>query len=468
MDRLGPLDAAFLYAEDEDPHTSMAIASVGIFAGPPPSQAEFSAAYASRLHLVPRYRQRVRKVPFDLGPPVWVDDPHFDLGWHLRRTALPAPGTDAALNRLLARLMAQRLDRDRPLWETWVVEGLDGGRWALVSKVHHCMVDGVSGTELYHLLLSPTPTTEELPTIPPSTPFGAPPSDLRLLVDAAVQLGTIPLRQLGLLRQVLARPGDGLARLGSTTRGLFALTGAALPAPSSSLIGASGQQRKYASTVLRMRDVKLIGRHFGVTVNDVALAVVTSGFRALLASREERCDPTKVRSLVPVSVRPPGTEGELANKVSCLLVDLPVHLDDPVSRLQAAHAAVQSARSRGEAVAGAAIVDLAERQPYVAVSALLRTVFQLPQRSVVTVTTNVPGPSQPLYLLGRQMLRLLPYVPIAEGVRIGVAILSYCDELAIGVTADYDSGDGLDLFLAAVQQDLQALLDAATTGVVSA
>jgi WS/DGAT/MGAT family acyltransferase len=462
MERLGPLDAAFLEAEDEDRHTSMAIASVGIFAGPPPSQADFVAAYASRLPLVPRYRQRVRRIPFDLGPPVWADDPHFEIGWHLRRTALPAPGTEAALHELLARLMSQRLDRDRPLWETWVVEGLDGDRWALISKVHHCMVDGVAGTELYHLLLSSTPAIEDLPLVDPSAPPGPAPSDLPLLLDAAWKLGLTPIRQLALVRHAISRPQETLSRLSASARGLLALSGAAVPVNASSLIGPTGQQRRYDASGLRMHDVKRIGKHFGVTVNDVALAVVTAGFRALLSARGEACTPTTVRSLVPVSVRAPGAERELANKVSCLLVDLPVHLDDPVDRLQAVHAGVRRARERGEAVAGAALVEFAEHEPFVAVSPLLRTAFRLPQRSVVTVTTNVPGPRQPLYLLGRQMLRLLPYVPIADGVRLGVAILSYCDELAIGVTADYEHGGGADVLLRAAQRDLRALVSAAT------
>jgi len=462
MDRLGPLDAAFLEAEDADRHTSMAIASVAVFAGPSPSYEEFSAAYASSLPLIPRYRQRVRRIPFDLGPPVWVDDPHFDLSWHLRRTALPAPGADADLHRLLARVMAQRLDRDRPVWEAWLVEGLDGDRWALISKVHHCMVDGVAGTELYHLLLSPSPTIEDLPYVALAAPSRSAPSDFRLLLDAGLQLGLIPFRQLALLRRGIGRPREALSRLNASAHGLFALSGAAVPASSSSLIGVTGQQRRYDASVLPMRDVKGIGRHFGVTVNDVALAVVTGGFRALLLSRGEDCAPTKVRSLVPVSVRPPGAEGELANKVSCLLVDLPVHLDDPVHRLEAVHAAVTRARDRGEAVAGAALVELAEHEPFLAVSPLLRTVLHLPQRSVVTVTTNVPGPREPLYLRGRQMLRLLPYVPIAGGVRIGIAILSYCDELAIGVTADFDSGNDVEVLLRAAEQDLHALVSEST------
>src|SRR5271165_7129452 len=157
MDKLSPLDAAFVDAEDQDLNTSMAIASIAVFEGPPPSQEEFLAFLAGRLPRVPRYRQKLRTVPFNLGPPVWVDDPHFDLRYHLRQTALPAPGGDEQLNGLMARVMAQRLDRDYPLWEYWLVQGLEDGRWALISKVHHAMVDGVSGTDLYRVIFDARP-----------------------------------------------------------------------------------------------------------------------------------------------------------------------------------------------------------------------------------------------------------------------------------------------------------------------
>ena len=184
MDRLKPLDAMFVDAEDEDPHTSMAIASIAVFEGPPPSHQEFLTFLAGRLPLVPIYRRKLRTVPFRLGRPVWVDDPDFDLRYHVRRTALPAPGGDEQLSELMARVMSQRLDRDHPLWEYWVVEGLAGNRWALISKVHHCMVDGVSGTDLYRVVFDVSPGPA--PPAADDWTVGPEPSTARLAAQAAI------------------------------------------------------------------------------------------------------------------------------------------------------------------------------------------------------------------------------------------------------------------------------------------
>jgi WS/DGAT/MGAT family acyltransferase len=458
MQRMHALDAAFLDAEDEDPNVSMAIASIAVFDGPAPSDDELIAAYEAKLPLVPRYRQRVIRPLLDLAAPVWVDDPDFDIGYHIRRTALPRPGDAAALRRLMSRVMAQRLDRDRPLWECWVVEGLDDGRWALISKVHHCMGDGVSGTELYHLLLSTTSDVEPLVSPQQWCP-NAPPSVLQVTAAGAWSLASSPTRHLQVFARLLRHPTTTAARVATTVRGLRAMAGVLRPAPSSSLLGAIGRQRFYVAETVSLTQVKRIAHHYGVTVNDVALAAATAGLRAVLATEGDALTPHSVRTLVPVSVRAPGEEGIPENRVSCLLAELPVDVVDPVQRLKNVHRELQRLKDTHEAEAGEALVAPADHEPFVLVSPLLRAMFRLPQRAVVTVTTNVPGPREPLFLLGRRMVHLLPYVPIAAGVRLGTAILSYCDEISFGVTADLAMASDADLLAQRMRQEIQTLLE---------
>jgi WS/DGAT/MGAT family acyltransferase len=462
MDRMSPLDAAFLQAEDEAPETSMAIASIAVFDGPAPTLEELTRAYASRLPLMPRYRQRVVAPYAELGPPVWVDDPDFDLSFHIRRTALPAPGDDAELFALMARVMAQRLDRSRSLWECWLVEGLKGKRWALISKVHHCMVDGVSGTELYHLLLSTSP--DDL-TIEDPGPWQAAtvPSRIAVTGDAATQLVLSPLRLVRLVGNALRTPTRTLHHVAETARGAAAMATAVRPTHDSTLVGPISKNRRYDATAVDLRDVKRVCHEYGVTVNDVALAAATSAYRALLLARGETCTPNTVRTLVPVSVRAQGDEGIFDNRVSCLLADLPVHLSDPVERLAAVHAHVAHLKSTHAADAGVLATDLAASEPFPLVAPLVRAMFHLPQRNIVTVTTNIPGPREPLYMLGRPLRRLMPYVPIASRLRFGIAIFSYCDELTFGVTGDYDTAD-----VELIGREISAAIDELVAGVPAA
>lgn len=464
MDVLSNLDAAFLQAEDADEHVSMAISSVAVFEGPPPCHDELVRALYARLPRVPRYWQRVQRFPLDLAAPVWVNDPDFDINFHVRRTALPAPGGAAELDRLMARVMTQRLDRDRPLWETWVVEGLAGGRWALISKVHHCMVDGVGGTELYHLLLSTTPEPDpgDLDAQWFAPPFDQ--SDLRICADALWRAAARPLRSAAVLGAAARHPRRSVARALSTARGLTSLSHALVPTPRSTLLGPIGRQRRYAATTVSLSDIKQIRRHYGVTVNDVALAAVSAGFRQVLLGRGEDPSAHTLRSLVPTNVRAPGTEGELANKVSCMFVDLPVHVADPVERVRRVHELLAEAKMHHEAEAGEMLVDLSSYQPFVLVSAMLQAAFRLPQHNIATVTTNVPGPRAPLYLLGRKMVRLMPFVPIAARVRIGVAMLSYCDEMSFGITGDYDTARDVELLAHAITAEVHSLAAPARGG----
>jgi diacylglycerol O-acyltransferase len=460
---MSPLDAALLEMEDEDRHASMAIASVAVLEGPPPGHERFIAAISPRLPQVRRLRQKLRTVPVDLGRPVWVDDPDFDVRYHIRRTALPTPGDDEALCRLVARVMSQRLDRDRPLWECWVVEGLAGGRWAIITKVHHCMVDGVSGTSLFGALFDSDPHA-------PAGVAGTagewapeqPPSALRLTADALRDLACSPIEQLRLVSRALDSPRTALHVATRTARGLVALALSLIPATASSLSGPIGQHRRYAVGRACLADVVHVRNTFGVSTNDVLIAAISGGFRTLLLNRGERPDAHTIRSLIPVSIRQPGEEDIYENRFSLMLALLPVDIADPVERLAAAHAHLTALKNSNEAEAGATITSLAKHEPFPPISLGIRLALRVPQRSVTTITTNVAGPRQPLYVLGRRIVELLPYVPIADRLRTGVSIMSYCDQLAMGVTTDYRSAPEADGLARAFEDEIAALVKKTT------
>ncbi|QYC40249.1 putative diacylglycerol O-acyltransferase tgs1 [Nonomuraea coxensis DSM 45129] len=455
-DHMSPLDAAFLTLEDEEPEVSMAISSVAVLDGPAPSHEEFLAAIRARLPLVERYRQKARQVPLDLGAPVWVDDAAFDLTYHVRRVALAPPGGDGPFHELIADIMSQRLDRARPLWEYWVIEGLSGGRWAVVSKVHHCMVDGVSGTQLYYAIFDLSP--EGTPGLPQDTwtPDGEP-SALSLTAAALRDLLLNPVEQARLIRRAVASPRETARRAAEAVRGLTVLAGALRPATATTLTGPIGERRRYAVARAPLAEVKEIAHRTGVTVNDVVLAAISGGYRSLLRRRGEQPHPRAVRTLVPVSVRAPGEEGVCENRISLLLAFLPVHLADPAERLRAAHEHLAELKAGGEAQAGEALTTLARHEPFPPISWATRLAARLPQRQIVTVTTNVPGPRVPLYLLGRRVREILPYVPIATRLRTGVSVFSYCDQVAFGVTGDHDSAPEVGRLARDIEKELRAL-----------
>ncbi len=458
MDRLNPLDALFVDAEDQDPHTSMAIASIAVFEGPCPSHEEILASLAGRLPLVPRYRQKLRTVPLRLGRPVWVEDPNFDLRYHARRTALPAPGGDKQLADLMARVMSQRLDRDHPLWEYWLVEGLTDGRWAFICKVHHCMVDGISGTDLYRVIFDFAP--EPSPPVPDERVVGSEPSPLRLAAQAALDTVVLPVREALALSGAVADPGGALRQAAGTLRAAAKLAPALWPVPGTSLSGHIGQQRRYTWARASLDHVKTIKRELGGTVNDVVLAAISGGFRALLLARGEEPRPHLVRSLVPVSLRAPGDENIYENQVSAVLADLPVHIADPAERFAAVHAELLALKQSREVMVGEALITLGRYTPFPIVSRTVRVVFGLPQREIITVTTNVPGPQQPLYALGRQLVEIIPYVPIATTLRTGVSIFTYCGNITFGITGDFDTSPDLNILAQGIEDGVADLLKA--------
>jgi diacylglycerol O-acyltransferase len=435
MDRLSPLDASFLHVEDDVTH--MHVGLISLFEGPPPSQEEFRRRLEAKLHLAPRYRQRVRFVPLGLGRPVWHDDPHFALDYHVRRTALPAPGGDAELRALVGRVMSHQLDRARPLWELWVVEGLADGRWALLTKLHHAMVDGVSGSALIALLLDDE--REAQPAEPPPWMPAGEPGSAAFVAASLADRAKRPWAGLLAGAHALGAPRELAVQAAYTARGLAGYAGLVRAPEQSALNGPLGPHRRWAWARARLTDVKEIRRAVGaeVTVNDVVLAAIAGGLRTLLADAGEPVDRT-VRTLVPVSVRADDAHGVPDNRVSAMFAELPLGIEDPVERLLAVSGQLRRLKASHEIDAGQALTALGGLAPEVGLSLGARIATRLPQRSVNTVTTNVPGPQRPLFLAGRRMLEALPYVPLGGHVRIGVAIYSYDGGLAFGVTGDAD------------------------------
>lgn len=476
MDRLKTLDAVFVDAEDEDPHTSMAIASIAIFEGPVPSHEEFLAFLETRLPQVPLYRRKLRTVPFRLGRPVWVQDPNFDLRYHVRRTALPEPGGDAELANVMARVMAQRLDRDRPLWEYWVIEGLTGDRWALISKVHHCMVDGIAGTDLYRVIFDLTPE----PPPPPAAdePIGGgrtgaartgdgEPAAAWLAVQGAVDMATLPARQVLALSRAVAAPGRTIQQTARTARAIAKMAPSLWPAARSSLSGPIGRGRRYTWARASLDDIKLVKRELNGTVNDVVLTAISGGLRALLLARGEEPGPHKVPSLVPVSGRGQGEESGYGNRVSAIVANLPVHVADPVERLTAVRTELESLKATNETLVGDALIALGRYSPYPLASWWVRVALGLPQREIVTVTTNVPGPRVTLYGMGRRLEEIIPYVPIATTVRTGISIFSYRGSVTFGITGDFAANPDLDVLARGIEDGVAELVAAARQRPVS-
>jgi WS/DGAT/MGAT family acyltransferase len=457
------MDASFLHVEDSVSH--MHVASVTVLEGPAPAYRDVVDRISSKLPLVPRYRQIVRFVPFELGRPVWVDDPHFNIDYHLRHTALPAPGGEDELRRLVGRVMSQPLDRTRPLWEIWVVEGLDGGQWALLSKTHHAMVDGVAGTDLMASIMDLTPTVpvaESDDWEPRPSPTG-----ISLAAEAVADLVRNPYEQFRAVRASTRVPRQVLRQAVEVTRGLSAMAGLVRPTPVSSLNGPIGPHRRYGWASTTVDDIKAVRKSIGGTFNDVVLAAITHGFRALLLSRGESVDRV-VRTLVPVSVRPRDLsgravgDGTFENKVSAMFAELPVGIGDPVKRLHAITAQMEGLKESKQAVAGEALTSMSGFAPPMLLALGMRLATRVAQRNINTVTTNVPGPQMPLYVAGSRMVKAYPYVPLAGQVRIGIAIFSYDGQVNFGITGDHDTTEDLDVLCDGIEGGMVRLLAACT------
>ena len=451
MEQMTTLDAGFFLVEHDN--VPMHLGFLAIFDGPAPAFADLVRLFEAKLPLVPRYRQVVRTTPLQVFRPMWADDANFEIGYHVRQAVVPAPGTADQLRSLAARLITQRLDRTRPLWEEWLLEGLEGGRWAVISKVHHCMADGIGGAALMTQVFDTDP--EATPAVPLSWEPGTGPS-ASLVTNGVRDALTRPLRKLtaapGALQR-LANP-DALLSFG---RGLVG--GARrLSEPSAGFLnGPIGPHRRWGWTTASLSEVKEIRSAHGGTVNDVLLAATAGAFRDLLEARGELAAGLVVRTLVPVSVRGADEQGVVTNRLSAVLANLPVGEPDPVRRLMMIREEMDDLKATHQAVSAEVLTDLLELAAPMGLALGVRAAFRLPQALVQTVTTNVPGPRLPLYLLGRRMEAAYPYMPIGDSVRIAVAIFTYLDTISFGVTADYDSVPDLSVLLDGISRGLSGL-----------
>ncbi|MCW2533330.1 MAG: putative Acyltransferase [Blastococcus sp.] len=458
MDRMSALDSGFFFAESEN--TPMHVGSVAVFDGPAPTYGDVVRLLLSKLPLVPRYRQRVREVPMQLGRPVWVDDPHFQILYHVRHTAVPGPGSDEQLRNLAGRVLGQRLDMAKPLWELWLVEGLAENRWAIISKVHHCMVDGIAGTDLMQLMFDLDPdATHEAPKdwTPRRTP-----SSLSMVTEAVTESVAHPLRQLSSLPSVGAavRGAKALAETGKTVaQTVPSLAKQAVTPTARSLNGPIGPHRRWAWTEGKFEEFKAVRTVFGGTVNDVVLASITGGFRDLLQGRGElSSEKLVVRSMVPVSVRQASQKGALDNQVSAVFVDLPVGLPDPVARLNAIRGQMDECKKTMQALDAGSIIEMGNFVAPTLLALGVRAALQAGQFWCQTVTTNVPGPRVPLYVLGKRMSSAYAYVPIAGGTRCSIGIFSYLNTMTFGLNADFDGYPDIDVLSGGIRRGLDELM----------
>jgi WS/DGAT/MGAT family acyltransferase len=458
-DRLTALDVSFLYMET--PTTAMHVGGVAIFQPPPDEPFDYDRLcelITQRIGLVPRYRQKVKWVPGHLANPVWVDDQDFDVTYHVRRSALPKPGTDAQLRELVGRLQSRQLDRNRPLWEIYLVEGLSRGRVAIVTKTHHAMVDGVSAVDIGTVILDLEPTPREVPD--DDWRPGKEPSTLGLVTGAVTDFLAKPTGALETARAAVVDARATAGKLGALAGGLLAQARTmAKQAPATPLNVPIGEQRRFGMASTSLDDYKRIRKAHGGTVNDVVLATVAGALRAWLLTRGESVQPTTlVRAMVPVSVRSDAQKGELGNRVSSYFVDLPVGEQNPVVRLHQVSYAMKGHKESGAAVGADALVQLSGFAPPTIHSLAARTMSGLTRRLFNLVVTNVPGPQFPLYAAGARMLAMYPVVPLAKSQAVTIGLTSYDGGVYYGLNADRDALPDVDVLAACIEDSLAELL----------
>jgi diacylglycerol O-acyltransferase / wax synthase len=452
-DRLSGLDASFLHMERGGAH--MHVASTSIFAGEPPTHQQFRDHIASRLHLVPRFRQKLRFVPFDQGRPVWVDDPHLNLDYHVRQTALPAPGSDEQLRNLASRIFSQQLDRSKPLWELWLVEGLSDDRFAIIGKSHHALVDGVSGVDITTVLFDLDPEPEGRPEKAPPWLARPEPTDLQLLTQALRERLTSPREAYRGFRAALRGPRQVVRGLGATSK----MVSAGMAAPDSVFNVEIGPHRRFAMVQTDLADLKRVKDAHGGTVNDVILSVVAGALGKYLRARGHDTEGLELRAMVPVSVRAAEEHGALGNRISAMMAPLPVWCEDPVERLRLMTEEMGDLKSSGQAVGAEILTKLTDFAPSTIASQAAR--LQPAQRFFNLVVTNVPGPQFPLYVLGRKMESIFPMVPLARRQALCVGIMSYNGQVNFGLIGDYDAMADLESFALDLEAASDEVIDTA-------
>lgn len=448
MERLSPLDASFLYLEG--PRTPMHISSLAVYEGPAPADGELRTMLERRLPLVPRFRQRLATVPFGSHRPVWIDDESFDLDAHLQHVALPEP-TEEALTQLAGRLFSQPLCRTRPLWEMWMITGLAKGRFAILSKTHHCLWDGITGIDLHSVLLDATPDAPQDTPIEPYEPKPEP-SGLGLLTGAIVDRVRETADAARNIIEAVRDPSDALRKVNRLARDATSFaTSMIRPAPPSPMNDRTGSRRRYAIGHGSLHEVKDLKHTLGASVNDVVLAAVAGAIRQWQIHRGET--PYDVRVMVPVSVRDE-VDG-VGNRVAMVVIELPVTDRTSLMRLGRVHFAMKEAKTSGHVAAGEAITRLSGMMPPIGVAAMSRA--QAMVRPFNLLVTNIPGPTAPLYLLGRKLLELYPQAPLAANQGLSIAALSYDGKLGFGLLADHDSMPDVDVLARALGSSLDEL-----------
>jgi diacylglycerol O-acyltransferase / wax synthase len=459
MEHLTALDATFLEVEDSDPHVSLAVGGVSIMEGPAPSYDEFVSAFAERASTIPRCGQVLRTHPLDLGPPEWVDDPHFDISRHLHRLALPHPGDDPELFQTIATVMERRLDRERPLWECYVIEGLSDDRWAVLTKIHHCIADGIATTQMLAKFSDDGDDRGGANTFA---------TDIRAAKEPVQPGPSVPKMSLNPLTWVGGIARNALAAAATAEHvavGAAELTASLFsPGPESSLSGRVTTMRRFTAARVPLADLHQVAQAFGVTLNDVALASITDSYRKMLLDRGEQPGRNSLRTLVPVSVRPTNHFDMTDNQVSAMLPLLPVDEADPVRQLQLVHSRLTRAKASGQREGGSALVSAAKNVPFAFSAWATRLLARLPQRAVVALATNVPGPRKQQKLMGRRVLEILPIPPIALQLRTGIAMLSYADTFIFGITADYETAPDVEALAAGIENGVAQLVKASRTG----
>jgi diacylglycerol O-acyltransferase / wax synthase len=458
LDRLTSIDASFLH--QEGPSSHMHIGGLLLFEGPPPAFEDYLNHVRGRLHLVPRYRQKLATPPLESGRPLWVDDPSFHLEYHVRHAALPPPGSEEQLFLLAARIASQALDRSRPLWESWLVEGLEADRFALIFKTHHSLVDGVSGVDLATVLFDISPEPAPAPTdLEPWQPHPEPSAaDLVLAgVRGAVRTTAEIVNQaLG----AMSNPAASVSLIKDAVEGIGEIVWAGLnPAPDTPLNVDIGPHRRYAVVRQQLADYKEVKNELGGTVNDVVLTVVSGAMANWLRSRGIRTEGLEMRALVPVSVRTSEERGTLGNRLTVMRGPLPVYIRDPVARLRFVRHAMDGLKESKQAVGAATLAAVNNLAPPTILAQASRLNFST--RLFNLIVTNIPGPQLPLYVLGRQLEDLFPVAFLPEHHALAVAIMSYNGKLEYGLLGDYDALPDIEVIAEGIDAALAELLAAA-------
>jgi WS/DGAT/MGAT family acyltransferase len=457
-DRLSAVDASFLAQERANSH--MHVGAVLIFEGPAPAYDDFLNHIRSRLHRVPRYRHKLAFPPLETGRPIWVDDRSFNLEYHVRHTALPAPGSEEQLRALAARVHSQRLDRAKPLWETWLVQGLERGRFALISKSHHALVDGIAGVDLMTVLFDATPIPQVAPHEGEPWTATPEPGALQLAARGVRGLARLPFGLASGALSAALHPAQSLDTVKEALEGIGEVAWAGLnPAPETPLNVPIGPHRRLAFVRNELGDFKLVKDTFGGTVNDVVLAVVAGGLRTWLRARGVRTEGLELRALVPVSVRGSDQHHELGNRLVVMRGPLPVYVQDPIARLRVVREAMDGLKDSKQAVGAEVITGLEALAPPTILAQASR--LQFSTRLFNLLVTNVPGPQLPLYVLGRELEDLFPIAFLPENQALAIAVMSYHGRMGFGLLGDYDAMDDLESLGDALRAALEELVEAA-------